>query len=311
MNNVVEPPVLLVVDDVPANIQILHSLLKEEYEIYFATNGPDALDLAHNRAPDLVLLDVMMPVMDGYEVCRQLKADPNTEEIPIIFVTAMGEVDDETRGLELGAIDYITKPISPAIVRARVRNHIRLKQQGDLLRQLSFIDGLTGIANRRRFDELLQAEWRRAQRSSLPLSLLILDVDHFKAFNDHYGHLGGDEALRQLAMVLRQELSRPADLACRYGGEEFAALLPETDPSGAQLLAERLRRRVEQLAVPLEHEVAHFTVSVGVASATPCVGQSAIDLLELADECLYQAKHAGRNRVVAQPLEFRQPLKVE
>ncbi len=292
-------PKILVVDDIPSNVHVLSRILKDDYDIYFATDGMKALDLVQARLPDLVLLDIMMPGMDGYEVCRRIKTDPTTRDIPVIFISAKSEVEDETYGLEVGAIDFITKPISPPIVKARVRNHLLLKRQADLLRALSFIDGLTGIANRRRFDEVLLREWRRCARSHLPLSLIMLDVDHFKAYNDHYGHQAGDECLRSVATLLDEQMKRPGDLVARYGGEEFICLLPETDVDGATSVAERLREAVvgQQLPHALSPVGGHVTISLGVASAMP-LGEAPPDgLTQLADRLLYEAKRAGRNRV--------------
>ena len=292
-------PKILVVDDIPSNVHVLSRILKDDYDIYFATDGMKALDLVQARLPDLVLLDIMMPGMDGYEVCQRIKTDPATRDIPVIFISAKSEVEDETYGLEVGAIDFITKPISPPIVKARVRNHLLLKRQADLLRALSFIDGLTGIANRRRFDEALLREWRRCARSHLPLSLVMLDVDHFKAYNDHYGHQAGDECLRAVAALLDEQMKRPGDLAARYGGEEFICLLPETDVDGATRVAERLRQAVAGHRLPhaLSPVGGHVTISLGVSSAMP-LGEAPPDgLTQLADRLLYEAKRSGRNRV--------------
>ncbi|WP_448202787.1 diguanylate cyclase [Azospirillum sp. sgz302134] len=296
---------ILVVDDIPSNVHVLSRILKDDHDIYFATDGTKALDLVQARLPDLVLLDIMMPGMDGYEVCKRIKADPTTRDIPVIFISAKSEVEDETYGLEAGAIDFITKPISPPIVKARVRNHLLLKRQTDTLRALSFIDGLTGIANRRRFDEALLREWRRCSRSHLPLSLIMLDVDHFKAYNDHYGHQAGDECLRAVAALLAEQVKRPGDLVARYGGEEFVCLLPETDAEGAVRVAERLREAVAEQRLP--HAVSpvapHVTISLGVASATPVADAPPDSLTQLADRLLYDAKRAGRNRVCSGGVE--------
>ncbi|MBP2230279.1 diguanylate cyclase domain-containing protein [Azospirillum agricola] len=292
-------PKILVVDDIPSNIHVLSRILKEDYDIYFATDGERALDLVQTRLPDLVLLDIMMPGMDGYEVCTRIKSDPATHDIPVIFISAKSEVEDETRGLEVGAIDFITKPISPPIVKARVRNHLLLKRQADLLRSLSFLDGLTGIANRRRFDEAMAREWRRCGRAQQPMSLILLDVDHFKAYNDHYGHQAGDECLRAVAELLAERVQRPCDLVARYGGEEFVCLLPETSSAGAGQVAERLRAAVADCGIPhAQSPVApHITISLGVATMTPEVGSVPDRLAQTADQMLYQAKRAGRNRV--------------
>lgn len=292
-------PKILVVDDIPSNVHVLSRVLKGDYDIYFATDGEKALDLVQTRMPDLVLLDIMMPGMDGFEVCRRIKSDPATHDIPVIFISAKSEVEDETRGLEVGAIDFITKPISPPIVKARVRNHLLLKRQADLLRSLSFLDGLTGIANRRRFDDTMAREWRRCARSHLPLSLIILDVDHFKAYNDHYGHQAGDECLRVVAEVLSDHVRRPSDLVARYGGEEFVCLLPETDGPGATRVAEGFRTGVAERRIPhAQSPVAPYvTISLGVATVIPSAEGSPEKLAEMADQLLYRAKRTGRNRV--------------
>ncbi|MDQ2103199.1 diguanylate cyclase [Azospirillum isscasi] len=290
---------ILVVDDIPSNVHVLSRILKDEHDIYFATDGMKALELAQSRLPDLVLLDIMMPGMDGYEVCSRIKADPITRNIPVIFISAKSEVEDETYGLEVGAIDFISKPISPPIVKARVRNHLLLKRQTDLLRTLSFIDGLTGIANRRRFDEVLLREWRRCARAQLPLSLIMLDVDQFKPYNDHYGHQAGDECLRAVGGLLAEQIMRPGDLVARYGGEEFVCLLPETGGDGAVQVAERLRRTVAERCLPhaVSHVADHVTISLGAATAHPAMEDTPDRLTQLADRLLYEAKRAGRNRV--------------
>ncbi|ALJ36203.1 diguanylate cyclase [Azospirillum brasilense] len=296
---------ILVVDDIPSNVHVLSRILKDEHDIYFATDGAKALELAQSRLPDLVLLDIMMPGMDGYEVCSRLKTDPVTRDIPVIFISAKSEVEDETYGLEVGAIDFISKPISPPIVKARVRNHLLLKRQTDLLRTLSFNDGLTGIANRRRFDEVLLREWRRCGRAQLPLSLIMLDVDQFKPYNDHYGHQAGDECLRAVAQLLAEQMMRPGDLIARYGGEEFVCLLPETDEDGAVQVAERLRRTVADRRLPhaVSHVADHVTISLGVATARPMLDDTPERLTQLADGLLYEAKRAGRNRVCSGGVE--------
>jgi diguanylate cyclase (GGDEF)-like protein len=289
---------VLIVDDAPANIELLSEVLESEVEVLFALSGEDGLNIAFEEAPDLILLDIVMPEMDGYEVCARLKADPRTRTIPVIFVTAMDLEEDETKGLALGAIDYITKPIRPPIVRARVRNHLELKRYRDLLERLTTTDGLTGIANRRRFDAFLESEWSRARRSQKPLSLIMLDIDFFKAFNDHYGHLAGDDCLRQVAQCLADGVRRPADLVARYGGEEFACLLPETTAMGAVTMAKRFLESMEELNIPHAYSEAadHVTLSMGVATLVPLVGQPSSDLVRHADQLLYEAKQNGRNQ---------------
>jgi len=294
---------ILLVDDAPTNIQMLNETLKDGYHLFFATNGKDALRIAAESLPDLVLLDVIMPEMDGYEVCRALKADPSLRNIPIIFITAMNQQEDEAIGLELGAVDYITKPFNPTIVRLRIRNQIELKRQRDLLARLSHLDGLTGIPNRRALDDIMEREWRRGTRSLKPLSLLMLDIDHFKAYNDRCGHLAGDDCLRTVAQTLKSPLGRAADIVGRYGGEEFLAILPETDAAGAWVVAEEIRAAVSNLALahPASPQGNTVTVSIGIATAVAHREQHHTCLLEAADRALYQAKQEGRNRVVAAP----------
>ena len=291
---------ILIVDDAATNIEILNEVLGAEYDSLFAMDGATALRLAVEEEPDLILLDVVMPGLDGHEVCMRLKADARTKGIPVIFISGLSDESDEAKGLEIGAIDYITKPFSPPIVRARVRNHLQLKRYQDMLERLSVLDGLTGIANRRRFDETLDHEWLRSRRQGTTMSLIMIDVDCFKAFNDNYGHAAGDECLKRVAAVLAEAVSRPGDLVARYGGEEFVVIMPETDAAGGILIAETLRRSIASLALPHAFSSAGdvVTVSVGGATVIPARHtQGAEDLVKLADTRLYEAKHAGRNRV--------------
>lgn len=292
-------PKLLIVDDQPQNIQLLYRIFAQEYLVFMATSGEQALVVCREQLPDLMLVDVMMEGMDGYELCRQLSADSSTAEIPVIFVTAHNDPHEESKGLSVGAVDFISKPVNPSVVRARVKTHIRLKQQTELLRKMAFVDGLTGIFNRRYFDHYLSSEWLRSTRNQTPLSLLLIDVDHFKRFNDRYGHQAGDECLRQVAFALKQGLKRPADVAIRYGGEEFACLLPETDLQGAAKVAEQLEQKVRALGIAHESSgvAPCVTVSVGVAVRDKLAPTTFDDLIAQADQQLYLAKEQGRGRV--------------
>ncbi len=292
-------PRLLVVDDQPINIQVMHQIFAGEYQVFMATSGAQAIQLCKANPPDLVLLDVVMPQMDGYEVCRQLKADSGTRDIPVIFVTANTDTDQETLGLEVGAVDFITKPVVPAVVKARVRTHVTLKQQNDLLRKMVFLDGLLGVFNRRYFDQQLATEMARAHRGGTSLSVLMIDVDFFKRYNDTYGHLAGDDCLRKVATAVRHVLRRPADVVARYGGEEFACILPETALEDALALGRALEQAVRALGIAhSSSDIADVvTVSVG-ASCKPHNSKGSADaLVAQADTQLYQAKHNGRAQV--------------
>jgi diguanylate cyclase (GGDEF)-like protein len=291
---------LLVVDDQPINIQALYQTFAADHQVLMATSGEQALELCAAKQPDLVLLDVVMPGMDGFEVCRRLKLDEATRDIPVIFVTAQNDDIAETRGLDAGAVDFISKPINPQIVRARVRTHLTLKAQADLLREWVYTDGLTGVHNRRYFDERLAVEWSRAVRSGSALSVVLLDVDFFKRYNDCYGHLAGDECLRRLASALKACVRRPSDLVARYGGEEFVCLLPDTDLAGAMTVAEELGQLlfVQQIAHAESSVAQVVTVSLGVCCkrAVSGSGGSAEALMREADAQLYVAKARGRHQ---------------
>ncbi len=314
------PARLLVVDDDVGTVRLLTSIVQEFGEVFFATSGEDALEMVKEKRPDLMLLDAEMPGMGGFAACKEIKTDPLFADMPILFVTSHSDVDMETKALGLGAVDFITKPISPAIVRARVQTHLSLKQRTDELHRLASVDGLTGIANRRTFDAALDQEWRRACRSKLPLSLLLIDVDHFKLYNDHYGHQAGDDCLRAVAQALAAVPQRPGELVSRYGGEEFTVILPACDQANALKFAEKLRTAVLDLHIPhaASTTAAEVTISLGVASfpldcttladqhvtlteaAVTCL-DGAETLTAAADKALYEAKRTGRNRAALRP----------
>ena len=295
---------ILIIDDERFNLTTLNELLKSEHKIMVAMSGKQGLKAALSGRPDLILLDINMPEMDGYEVCQQLKSDPLTRDIPVIFITALTDAADETRGLELGAADYITKPFNLSVVKARVRTQLRLKQQSDLLASLAFKDGLTGLNNRRAYDERLQIEWNRCKRSAEPLSLIMLDVDHFKLYNDSYGHALGDECLRKVAGSLAACTRRAADFVARYGGEEFVVLLPNTGLDDANRVAELIRASTEALGI--EHKSSSVantvTLSLGLVSRVPGDQVDLSGFAEVADTMLYKAKESGRNRVISSQL---------
>ncbi len=304
-------PTILIVDDVPANLLLLTQLLDgQSYDVRPVTKGAMALAAARAIRPDLILLDIRMPDMDGYTVCRELKADPETSSIPIIFVSALDDIDGKVRAFECGGVDYVTKPFQPAEVLARVRTHLALAQartalemanrelQRSLAREaeLARIDWLTGVYNRSHFYELATHEFAIATRYDQPLAICMLDVDHFKQINDRYGHLIGDQVLCTVAQTAARQI-RAADCIGRFGGEEFILLLPNTDISSGLMLAERLRASIAALRIQTEKGEITVTISLGVAGRQPA--DAVIErLIDRADQALYAAKRQGRNCVV-------------
>lgn len=291
---------VMVVDDDPAIIQVLHKILGDDYDVRFALSGADALRMIDAAAPDMLLLDIEMPQMSGVEVCRQLKANPAYARLPVLFATGHTETGMEIEALHAGGSDFIQKPLVPELVRARVRIHALLVTQSEKLREMVYVDGLTGLYNRRKFDEALENEWRWCRRRAAAFSILLLDIDHFKLYNDHYGHIRGDQCLEAVAKAAKRCLRRPHDLAARYGGEEFVFLLPDTGQDDAMKVAEDILAAVTALKIP--HEASPVagivTASIGVAGTVPA-GDHAGGLLEQADRALYRAKHHGRNQTVA------------
>jgi len=297
---------ILLVDDDPGAIQLMGRILADVGKLRFATNGKDALRLARDAAPDLILLDAEMPGMSGFELLRTLKAESSLTDVPVIFITSHNEAGFEVSALDMGAADFIAKPLKSSRVLARVRTQLRVKHMADELRRTATTDGLTGIANRRQFDVSLESEWLRAQRSGEPVSLLMIDVDHFKLYNDLYGHPQGDMCLCRVTQALRSTCRRPADLVARYGGEEFMILLPQTPREGAKHMAQQVLDAVAALGIFHENsQTTHYvSVSVGIGcfdDASACWasevhGLCAADLIQAADKALYSAKQAGRAR---------------
>jgi len=289
---------ILIVDDEKANIIALSHILSPTYDIYTSKNGHDALEIAKEYSPCIILLDILMPGMDGYAVIEELKSNERTWDIPVIFISGLDNAEDERRGLSLGAADYISKPFNPAVVELRVLNQIKIVNQISLINKLSITDQLTGIANRRSFDAQLEREWLRSAREKVPLSMMMLDVDCFKTYNDTYGHQQGDVALQTVAMTMANTLKRPADFAARWGGEEFAILLPNTSTTGAVKIAELIRNNVEQTPIPLlSGEITRATVSIGLHTTTPTKDCLTCDLILKVDKALYAAKETGKNKV--------------
>ncbi|MHB8961846.1 MAG: GGDEF domain-containing response regulator [Saccharofermentanales bacterium] len=300
MDELSKQQTILVVDDAKANINVLAELLRSDFKIRATTSGEKALEIAlSENPPDLILLDVLMPDMDGYTVCKKLKESAQTRNIPVIFITGKVSEEDEIYGFTIGAVDYITKPFSPVVVKARVNTHAELKRHRDYLEDISYLDGLTGIPNRRKFNEYLNYTCSFATIESVPVSVILIDIDNFKAFNDYYGHQEGDSCLTLIAQALSEEIKNKTDLAARFGGEEFAFILPNKTLETALEFAERLRQGVERLRIPHAHSTASDVVSIslGVTSQIPHESCTCADLVKKADEALYRSKQNGRNRV--------------
>jgi diguanylate cyclase (GGDEF)-like protein len=289
---------VLIVDDERANIIALTDILETEYEVFAVIDSREALETAEEDMPDVILLDILMPGMDGYQVITELKKQEKTKQIPVIFITGLDSVEAEERGLALGAADYISKPFHSPIVRLRVQNQIKIIEQYRIIERLSLYDQLTGLHNRRSFEKHMAAEWKRAQREQTPISLLMIDVDRFKNYNDTYGHQQGDEALVTVATSIAQTLKRPSDFAARFGGEEFIVILPNTSQHGALDVAEQIRSGAEQSVLLREGvETAGITLSIGVATRTHGMAYTIDELIRDSDAALYEAKNKGRNRV--------------
>ncbi len=291
---------ILIVDDSLVNIMILEKALMETYNLITANCGEEALSVCKkNKSIDLIILDVVMPDMNGYEVCKKLKETPETRDTPIIFITAMSTDGYEEYGLNIGAIDYIIKPFNIDIVKVRIKNQLDLKRYRDLLKEYSMIDDLTGIANRRAFNDTLLLECNKAKRDKTTLSIIMVDIDFFKNYNDIYGHVAGDECLKSVAHAVKSEVKRVVDTVSRWGGEEFACILSDTNIDSTLIIAENIRKRILRMEIPhIKSSVSNFvTVSLGVASIVPSNEETCDKIIKKADEALYRAKNEGRNRV--------------
>ncbi|KAM3091494.1 diguanylate cyclase domain-containing protein [Phormidesmis sp. 146-12] len=305
---------LVVDDDRLTRFQLRHALEQEQYQVVEVTDGMQCLDLYTRLKPDIVLMDALMPVMDGFTCCAALRALPGNHAAPVLMITGLEDRASVDRAFEVGATDFITKPIHWAVLRQRMQRLIgqfqlqqqqallcqHLEETNQVLKRLAWIDDLTQVANRRWFDDYLSQEWQRMRREKQPLSLILCDIDYFKAYNDTYGHPAGDRCLHQVAQAIRSAVKRSGDLTARYGGEEFAVILPNTHAAGAAKVAAKICAQVKALQlVNVNSQVCeHVTISVGVTSLIPALETNSSMLIAAADKALYQAKRKGRNRSV-------------
>lgn len=291
-------PTILVVDDMTTTLLLLHDLLKDTYEVKIAKSGTKALEILESPNDiDLILLDIEMPDINGYDVCKRIKNNETIKNIPIIFITGRTSQEDEEYGLNLGAIDYITKPFNKAIVKLRIKNYLDLKIKNDMLEKLSMYDGLTNIRNRRFFDETFEKTFSEIKRDKKSLAVLMIDIDFFKPYNDNYGHGQGDETLRKVAKALEKTIKRASDFVARYGGEEFVILLKDIKKDGVEAVANNLLNAVRELKITHEFSKIenYVTVSIGVSYYNSSSDITKLELLLKADETLYNVKNSGRN----------------
>ena len=321
---------ILLIDDLPENLKLLTDLLSQlGYVVRSAVSGSRGIRSAKLKCPDIILLDINMPEMNGYQVCQALKNDPDLYNIPILFISALDEIFDKLKAFQAGGVDYITKPFQIEEVVARIEAHLTIKRQQQVLKieiikrkqaeielqkindqlqeanhkleLLLNLDGLTQIANRRRFNDSLLFNWQHHQREQKSLALIIIDIDYFKLYNDSYGHQGGDDCLIQVAQAIAKVPQRIVDLVARYGGEEFAVILPNTSIEGALIIAESIKQAIAELAIPHQNSLVsdRITLSLGVASLIPTNEQGLETLIIHADTALYTAKKQGRNQAIA------------
>lgn len=291
-------PTILVVDDMTTTLLLLHDLLKDTYEVKIAKSGTKALEILESPNDiDLILLDIEMPDINGYDVCKRIKNNETIKNIPIIFITGRTSQEDEEYGLNLGAIDYITKPFNKAIVKLRIKNYLNLKIKNDMLEKLSMYDGLTNIRNRRYFDETFEKTFNEIKRDKKSLAVLMIDIDFFKPYNDNYGHGQGDETLRKVAKALEKTIKRASDFVARYGGEEFVILLKDINKDGVEAVANNLLNAIRELKITHEFSKIenYVTVSIGVSYYNSSSDITKLELLLKADETLYNVKNSGRN----------------
>jgi len=298
---------VLIVDDERLNRRQLRLLVeKEGYQVAEAINGREAITVSQQLHPDIILMDAMMPDIDGFECCTQLLSLDCHKYTPVLMITGLDDQESVDRAFAVGAIDYVTKPIHWPVLRQRIKRLIhqsQLQKKQEIitqeLKQLATVDGLTQVANRRKFEEYFAQEWRRMAREQRPLSLILCDVDFFKFYNDTYGHRAGDRCLQTVAQVIQNTARRSVDLVARYGGEEFSVILPSTDAKGAAQVAQRICLGITMLAIPHSSSPvsSHVTLSAGVTTIIPQPGADFEEMIVAVDKALYQAKSMGRDRV--------------
>lgn len=290
---------ILIIDDSQVQAEYLNSILKNDYDITMTNSATEGFQLTQEREFSLILLDVIMPDLDGFSLLHQLQESPKTKYIPVILITSLSDIQNEEKGLIMGAVDYIAKPFSPVIVRARVQTHIKLYHYQTKFRTQAMVDDLTGVANRRSYDTVSTIKWREAIRLDLPITVAMLDIDQFKEYNDHFGRLAGDEVIATVAKTVSSQLQRATDFFARYGGEEFVAILIGNKPQQAFDFLKRIRQSVEDLHIPAGTSVSPWiTISVGGVTFVPKEADQYNTYIQIADTMLYDAKRFGRNRVV-------------
>lgn len=290
-------PKIIVLDDSPSILQVLSSELENDYEVVTCQTIDSLFEALHDYSPDLILLDIILGKSNGFEVCKRLNSDMRFMDIPVILMTSLEDEASEEAGFSVGAVDYIKKPLRLSILKARVKTHVELKLMRDYFKRLSSMDGLTGLHNKRSFTEHLQIEWLKGLRSKEPLSLIMMDIDYFKKYNDHYGHIQGDDCLKNIAGAI--EKSVDGGFCARFGGEEFACILPGCDAKKSADTARKIRKSVADLSIPHEHSTVSdkISLSIGIATAVPRSELSPEDVIRAADACLYSAKEKGRDLV--------------
>lgn len=303
---------ILIVDDSLVQAAQLKSILEDDYDITTAQTAEDGLQRASNEDYSLILLDIVMPGMDGFTLLKKLQEEIITQSIPVILITSLSDVANEERGLVLGAVDYITKPFNPLIVKARVNTHIKLYHYRKQAERQSMTDQLTGIANRRKYDSYSAAKWYEAVRLQVPFSICMFDIDHFKSYNDQFGHPAGDKTIAAIAKTISSYLNRGTDFFARYGGEEFVAICMGDPSEKIFAYVKKIRQEIENLHIPHEPSVSQWvTVSIGGVTVIPSMEKSYDSYLKIADTMLYDAKKRGRNRVAWADERMRQLLEKE